>query len=307
MQSAASQITTYTHSRWDYFLIWGHGLAYENEIIDEINKVNDFKIIKILYHKPNNLEKFVRDVYSFDYAPLNHLKNKTRYLLTTPKKICIILLINKLPQEIVAGKGAFRHIESRQIKSVKEAIRNKYNPKVNGIRSENHVIHASDNESQTHHLLRAIGIKQGLNHFKKTPNIILGGPHHLPCFSSFSIKSIDTRNLRCNILEGPHNKPFIKLVPVSETPHYHFARGNPDAYTEYLNKYKGNQLTDYYSLTKFTDLCRSVSFSNYLTSSNIILVKEICNQTYQILDGVHRTAILYSQKVFFLPVAIMRI
>ena len=72
--------------RYDYFLIWGNGLKFKTQIINEIRADNNFQIVKILHHKPKSIKKLVRAIYSYDYAPfwanrsLNHFWNAVIFL-----------------------------------------------------------------------------------------------------------------------------------------------------------------------------------------------------------------------------------
>ena len=68
------------YSRYDFFLIWGHGLKFSDEIIKMIEDTKEITIKKIFYYKPKSISKFVKQVYSYDYVPFSHLKGKTRYL-----------------------------------------------------------------------------------------------------------------------------------------------------------------------------------------------------------------------------------
>ena len=74
------KIKKYIHFRYDYLLIWGHGLQYKNEIVNEIESNPNFKIEYFIYHEPKSIKKLVNEIYSYDYAPVFHLKGKTKYL-----------------------------------------------------------------------------------------------------------------------------------------------------------------------------------------------------------------------------------
>ena len=164
--------------RMDYFMIWGHGLKYKNEILSILRNHPDLEIISINKKQIENVPKFVDAIYSCDTVPLEHLKNKTRYLLTTPPEVLFILVKNKNPQEKYFGKGAFRHIQCQLIKDIKEEIRNKFNSKIDGKRTEEHVIHASDYESQVVHVLKVLGLPT-LEYYNRKPNDELDLPFHL--------------------------------------------------------------------------------------------------------------------------------
>ena len=152
--------------RYDYFLIWGNGLPYQNEILDILRDAESIEIIRLTSYKPKNIAKLVRAIYSYDYAPLQHLRAKTRYLLETIPEVLFIFVLNRDARERYVCTGAFRHVECANIKSIKEEIRNRFNPRKEGKRTEEHVIHASDNESQVDHILKYLGVKAGVSYLK---------------------------------------------------------------------------------------------------------------------------------------------
>ena len=115
------------YSHFYYFLIWGHGLKYTDNIIQMIENVKELAIRKIVYHNPKSMSRFIKQVYSYDYAPLSHLKGKTRYLKKTPRRVLFIFVENYEPNEVMYGEGEYLHRESTTIKALKESIRDKYN------------------------------------------------------------------------------------------------------------------------------------------------------------------------------------
>ena len=99
-------------SRIDCILVWGHGLKHLEDIIFEIEKNKNFEVLKIIKHIPKSQKKLVKEVYSYDYAPFYHLKNKTKYLMKVDNVVCFIIVKNIIPNEDFYGEGAFRHVES---------------------------------------------------------------------------------------------------------------------------------------------------------------------------------------------------
>lgn len=139
--------------RYDYFLIWGHGLPYQDQILQVIESDLALKIIHIQRFRPRDLPRFVNEIYSCDYAPREHLKSKTDYLMTLPiNEVMIIYVLNTDVQEVMRGEGAYRHVECDRIKRIKDMIRRRFNPRVDGRQTEWHVVHASDNETHTSRL-----------------------------------------------------------------------------------------------------------------------------------------------------------
>lgn len=278
--------------RYDYFLIWGNGLAYKNNILSEIGSNDDFEIVKILLHRPKSIKKLVKKIYSYDYAPYWHLRGKTKYLLTTLPQVIFIFVKNKNPQEEFSGEGEFRHIESRTVKILKDKIRNKFNDRKEDRRTENHVIHASDNEGQVDHILRYLGFNDGLNYLKRIPNRILDVPYYIPEFNQFSIREVDIDNLLCNILVGTRENYHLELVTLEKSPQYACLCGKTGLYREYLQEFLGGPLDQDYSVEKFLNLSKNLLYPDRLNPLKYILVRKSDPMKYIILDGLHRASIL---------------
>jgi len=292
--------------KYGYFLIWGNGIQYKESIIDIIRKENNIEILRIQNYKPKNIGKFVKDVYSYDYAPFEHLKAKTKYLLKTIPNIIFIFFINKEPKERYFGEGRFRHIECTRIKQLKEKIRNQFNPKKNNIRTEEHVVHASDNEKQTDYILKYLGFKFGLNTFKKNMNSILSFPYYLSEIDEFTIKTIELSQLYCNILKEKKRTVYKEAVKIEDTPHFACLNGNKELYQIYLEKYLGNFLTCDYSIDNFIELSKSFKYLEYPYNNSFIITKNFGDNRYVILDGVHRASILKFNKIERIPVVILK-
>lgn len=290
------------NEKYDYILIWGHGLKYKDEIIELIANRKDFEIIKILFHQPTKIENLVKAIYSFDYAPFEHLKAKTKYLLNTTNNVLFIFLKNNNPEVDYFGTGAFRHPESTTLKILKEEIRNKYNPYLNGIRTEDHIIHASDNESQTHYILKYLGYSSGVKSILSNSTLIKA-PYHLGKIKQFHLRMIDIESIYCTILHGDIYSLKKKYVKISETPHFKTLQNKSDDYQKYLNEFQGYYLTDYYSQNKFINLENTFKYLESPFTNNYIIVKIIENK-FIIQDGVHRACILKKRNIKKIIVAI---
>jgi len=289
--------------QYDYILIWSHGLQYKNEIIDLIAKNKDFEIIKIQYHHPQKIKNLVKTIYSYDYAPFKHLKAKTKYLKKTASKVFFIFIKNKNPKIDYKGEGSFRHSESMTLKVLKEEIRNKFNPYNNGKRTEDHIIHASDNEAQTNYILKYLGYKNGLNSILSTSKI-LRVPYHIGKINSFHLKKIKLSEIYCTILHGTHKSMTKRVMHITETPHYKTLSKQTNDYQKYLETFQGYYLTDYYSIEKFLELEKKMSYLEEPYSDNYIIVKKIKNN-YIIQDGVHRACILQKRNKKEIIVAVI--
>jgi len=283
--------------RIDYFLIWGHGLQYTDQILDIIRRQNNFEIIAIQKKNVADISKFVDGIYSCDSVPLRHLIAKTRYLLNTKPEIILILIRNNNPQERFFGEGEFRHVQSQLIVETKEEIRNKFNPRINGKRTEDHVIHASDYESQVENVLKVLGLPPPA-FYTRQQNPDLDVPFHIEPFDDYLVKEVDTDSLYANILG-------VGVVQITQTPHYKYLTGDRAVYQNYHKKYFGKQLTEDHFPEAY-DLMLSNFKYDYITKDgrrSLILAKALKDNKYQILDGVHRAAILKHRGVKTVTIA----
>ena len=276
-------------TRIDCFLIWGHGIKHLFEILNDIENNDNFKILKIIKHIPKSQKNLVKEVYSYDYAPFEHLNDKTKYLNRVDNLVCFIIIENLKPNEDFFGNGPFRHIESVTLKIFKEKLRDKYNPYENGIRSHNHILHACDNETQTHFLLKYLGYKNGLKTFMKTENLF-NFPYHINYDSMLQIKKIKYEDLVCKIPEGEDwNSYSLKEMEIKHTPHYKSIL-NSNIYKEYIYKFIGGPIKDYNSIKKFNLMKNNFKYLDDNYYNSYVIVKKY-NKKYLILDGIHRASL----------------
>lgn len=281
--------------RLDYFLIWGHGLKYTKEILHQLRNTSWINIECLFDYHPKNLGKFVKLVYSHDYAPYFHLKAKTKYLHKTVNKVLIIVVNNKNPDTEYFGDGDFRHLECKKVKSLKEEIRNNYNPlNSNGERSEHHVIHASDNEEQTLSLLSLIG-KAELIYDLKRKSSWMKLPYYIDHLD-FQLKKVRLREILCSVLVGSKEKYQVVRTSIQDSPHYQsIYKDDFTIYEEYINKFLGGPLNSDYSVDSYKKLITNFNYLKLPYENNYIIVKQLKNK-YVIQDGLHRASILLSQK-----------
>jgi len=276
-------------SRYDAILIWGHGMKYFHNILEDIRGNENFKIVKIEKYKPKNIKKFVKAMYSFDYAPYWHLKAKTKYLLQTEKEVCFIFIQNKDPQEDYLDEGSFRHKESLTLKKFKEYLRDKYNPYENGKRTHHHVVHATDSEEQTQKMLYFLGYTQGVAIFQKIHSVV-SLPYYLNDYNLFHFLQIDVQNLYAKIVDGESwDNSFTKIVPLQETPHYLGLCKDMDLYEEYIEKFLGGALQEDYSVQRYETLVENFNYLQEPYANSFILVERV-DDKYIILDGLHRAS-----------------
>lgn len=278
--------------RYDHILIWGNGLEYKTQIINETRNHPDFEIIKIYNYKPKNIKKFVKAVYSFDYAPFHHLKDKTKYLLTTKAEVVFIFFKNNNPNEDYLDDGDFRHIESLTLKKFKDELRNRFNERKDDIRTENHVIHASDNQKQTDYILKYLGFKDGIDHLSNKPSICIKASYHFSKIKKFTIKMVDIKDIYCSIAKSEGNSVKLSICPIQESPHYKTLMNQDKSYAEYLNNYQGTFLQDNYTEDIFLNLSKTINYLKGDHYSDYIFVSKSKDNKYIIMDGLHRAAIL---------------
>jgi hypothetical protein len=278
-------------SRYDFFLIWGHGLKYKNEIIELITSEKNFEIVTILKHETKNIKKFVKKVYEHDYVPYFHLKGKTKYLINIPKEVIFIFVKNKDPEETWKLGHGTGHIESEIIVRYKNIIRDKFNEKKDDRRTENHVIHASDNEMQVHHLLKYLGYNEGVYRFDRHNNKPFEIPHFIEPFEEYKIHEINIDKLVCNtIVDNKH-----KTIDIVDSPQYRFLEGFEDEYRSYIDKYQGTKLKAYYDLEKYKKISNDFDYLSSGYETSFVLVKKVKNK-YIVLDGLHRASIVKYQE-----------
>ena len=274
-------------NRIDCILIWGHGLKYFNNILNDIRVNRDFEIVKIQKHKIKSMKAFVKEIYSYDYAPFWHLRAKTKYLLKTPQEVCFIFIKNFNPDEDFLDEGSFRHKESLTLKAFKEKLRDKYNPYEHEKRTHNHVVHATDSQEQTEHMLHYLGYKEGVNFFE-CENGFVDLPYYIKGHNNFELKVIQVDKLFCNIIEGKDWDNFSsKIVPIKESPQYKGLSEDMSLYEEYINKYLGGALQEDYNIGRYKKVYEEFTYLQDPYQNSFVVVKKIKNK-YIILDGLHR-------------------
>jgi hypothetical protein len=276
--------------RIDCILIWGHGIQFFEKIRNDIQNEPNLKILKIQKYRPKSIRRLVREIYSHDYAPYSHLKDKTKYLLKTQKEVCFIFVKNLKPEEDLIDEGRFRHNESISLKKFKEMLRDKYNPRKNGIRTHDHVIHATDSEKQTEQLLQYLGYKEGIRLFqdkKKTIEM----PYYMTGYTSFEIKKVKTNSLYCNIIEGSSwDDCRPKMVSIKDSPHYAGLNKDIKIYYDYITRFAGGPLQEDYNIDRFLSLSKKFNYLEKPYNTSFVIVEESDNKLI-IHDGLHRAAI----------------
>jgi hypothetical protein len=273
--------------RIDCIIIWGHGLKYFDDILREIRENKSFKVLRIQRYKPKNLKKFVKEVYSYDYAPFWHLKEKTKYLLKTPNEVCFIFFENLHPDEDYLDVGYFRHKESITLKKFKEGLRDKYNPHKNYQRTHNHVIHATDSQEQTKSILKYLGFDKGLDTFTKYSKCI-NNPYYIKNLHKLNIFNINCSELYCNVVEGDAWDNYkIITKNVYDSPQYIGLMGDMKTYEAYIDKFLGGPLTEDYNVNRYKRLSKEFKYLESPYATSYVIVKNVQGRLI-IQDGLHR-------------------
>ncbi|GEM_PF-727315 len=272
--------------RMDYLMVWGHGLAHTDEIMNMIRIRRELEIIAVHKKQIEDMPQFVEDLYACDTVPYEHLQEKTKYLLTIPQDALFILVRNHNAQEKMYGDGEFRHIQCALIKDVKEEVRNAFNPRLNGKRTEDHVIHGSDYESHVVHALQVFGLPT-MEHYLRQPNSRFNLPYHLEPFEACQVIDVPLKQLRARILGRGS-------VPIDQTPHFDYVTGDSASYINYHHQHLGVALTDDHFPAAFDRLINEFDFNFDVGSAKPghPVVRRDTDGNFVLQDGVHRAAIL---------------
>lgn len=279
-----------TKSRVDCLVIWGNGKEYISQILHNLDSDSELEILLIKKIKPKKIKTLVNKIYSFDYAPIIHLKGKIKYLKTIDPETTFIFIKNLKPNIEYFGNGKFRHIESLKIKKLKTELREKYNPRLeDGRLTENHIVHATDNESQTDSILKILGYRQGLKIFNKKDSLI-DIPFYIDYNNEYTFKVIPCNQLFCSNLIQLDSKVTAKRIPLYDSIQYR-SIDNINLYQEYIQTYLGLGLNSYYDVNKYLRLINDFQYLKKPYNHKYVLVKYIENNNYLIVDGLHRAAI----------------
>lgn len=294
-----------------YFLIWGPGMPYKDEIFRTIREKPFIEILTVMHYEPKSLDDLIRGVYSYEYLQFEHHKAKLEYLSKTDQEVIIIFAINKDRQERYWGDHTRQFIHSESLKQIKEEIRTRFDPRTDGKRTHEHVIHSSDNEGQVHRVLKYLGIKQGLKFFQNVPNPILSTSWFLPNFDEFVIRNSYVTHLYGNIFQGTKESYWKENILIEDTPHFAYLCGDTKPYEAYLANFSdgpllGGPLYWQYCLDKFTKLAKNFAYLQDPYETSYILVREFQPNQYVVVDGIHRASILRFKKVDQCAVAVIK-
>ena len=148
------EIRTY---RYDFYLIWNHGMKNLDKIRNIICENKSLTICKEFQQNVGNITAFIKTLYILDVKNKKHIESKTKYLLHEPPNIHIFIIrnISKTPEE--------------SLNETKWKVREQFNPRFKDLThhphprlpagiTHNHVIHGSDTEEETMHILKHFNI-----------------------------------------------------------------------------------------------------------------------------------------------------
>lgn len=282
--------------RHDALIIWGHGLPDLDRVLDLVRSTPGFKIRRILLRDIEDMPRFVRSVYNFDYAPYRHLIDKTRYLLSVPPRAAFIFIDNIEPQEHTVGKGRFAHTECEKMTALKRAIREQFNPSVDGKPSEHHIVHGTDHAGQTLATLKLLGFR-GIDELTTAKSAILDTPDHLPPHKQWTLKPIDLSKVYARIATAPGSDAPHHVMPIDQTPHALHLAGDTEAYEHYWQTHRGTRLKEDHAPQAFEQLREQFDYLGTDYPDSYLLVEPMDDERYILLDGVHRAAILRAQGI----------
>jgi len=145
----------------DCFIIWGNGLQFTDEIFGKINEY--FEVITAERKRFDKIESLIKKIYIQEMKTIpHHIIAKNKHLLKCDPEAILILVKNFRYKATFNcnGHGPYNKKCTHFVEHFKQEIRDRYNPKqTSGFRTEDHVIHGTDNENQVVHALKAFGLK----------------------------------------------------------------------------------------------------------------------------------------------------
>ncbi|MBX2852611.1 MAG: hypothetical protein KTR15_12805 [Phycisphaeraceae bacterium] len=280
--------------RHDVLIIWGHGLPDLDRVLDLVRATEGFTIRRILVRDIDDMPRFVRSVYNFDYAPYRHLIDKTKYLLDVTPRAAFIVLENKQPEEHTVGTGRFAHTECRRMTALKRAVRERFNPTVDGKPTEHHVVHGTDHAGQTIATLNLLGYRKVDDLLGGTPTI-LETPDHLPPKKQWTLQRVELSKAYARIANAPGEALAHRVVPVRQTPHAMYLAAERGPYEQYWRCYGGDLFHEDHAPQAFDRLNERFDYLGEDYPDSYLLLEPLDDERYVLLDGVHRAAILLSQ------------
>lgn len=269
-------------------VVWANGMQHLEGILDHLESPPQVRLHHLEFTEYRSVVDMIAKVYATDDTPVKHLFRKNAFLNAYPA-YCVHVIISTEASPLVAEKvnGNIALFDPK-VRSLKWEIRQKFNKRTHdGEISQNHVIHISDNQVKASKTLalnlgrKSVRIAESIN--DETMGMAL--PWHQLPLKRVTVGTIESNRLRARII---HNG-IPKIVCVESTPHFASAvSGDFKIYEAYLKKHRGVELTDWYSVRKFSSLLTQSSPGEWPPP----LVREISvsgEKRFLILDGLHRS------------------
>lgn len=277
-----------------HMVVWPHGMKNHSEILETLFSSQSLEVLHIKTTSAKNLSRLVATVYQHDYAPIEHLAGKLRYLKQAEFKkgqVSHIFFTCRNPGFTLSGDEPFRHLNSPEVNEIKWGIRESFNPRRQGEMTHDHVIHVSDNPFQAIHMARHLGFQFSLNERKPFTKMVCGleMPHHIGTPKSVLLQTVAISRLRASILIDRQRNA---LVPVAETPHFKALTGGTGRraiYDRYLQGRRGREFTDGHHWSRLQSLHRLL-IEDRKAEIPPLLTAKLHDGVAQILDGVHRAS-----------------
>jgi len=272
-------------SRIDLLVVWPSGSNYIDEILKELRKFEHLELLFFKLYTPADMHGFIDLIYSVDTFPKEHLKEKNKYTYNMPGNSVYLLLVkNNNPQEKEVGEGDYKHLQSSYINDFKWKIRTKFNSYVGDEMTHQHIIHATDYESQT------LTIWDKLLDVPKIDDLLARNtyfnylPYYLANFvAGFKVCRVKVKDLKCSEARDDDNI----LIPFKESVFYKYTHGDKQPYIDYWNYFKGRRLQFDYTPSKFDEMIKNFDYQNLI----------VINGEGQVIDGNHRLAIYPDKEI----------
>ena len=292
---------------WHVMIVWGHGLANYESIIDIVHGLRPS--IRVWFQKLKHVDSiatFVNQVYQEDVVRVgaSHIAAKTKYLQTVGDKIGVIVLLDPNPDLKTYGTGKWKMTANKRIVDLKWDIRRKFNPNPTrkskrdskGVFSHHHVVHISDTDEGIDSILKNLKLPT-TSALQRTHRDFFT-PWFIPPPKNYKVEMVKVSTLKigCAVSAGKCVKG--SSVKVSDSPHYAFASGDEDVYASYYTSGRlAGALTDDHTVESFHRLQKSFNPNEYpscrcgydgVRRKSMILI----DKNGRIMDGAHRAALL---------------
>lgn len=277
------------------FILWGHASNNIEEILKIIRDYPNLQIKKIFKKENIDVKKFIDHIYALDDYPKEHIAAKTKYLLTVPNEVYLIIIYDK---NTIFKQKDNKHKYAYHETFLKWKIRLLFNPRSKNIDigksltkeniekasiqkfwipeiSQNHVIHSSDSEEELAHILIQFNIK--LKNSKDYLHNKLS--HNLP------ISTVHINELLANTCDNQE-------ISLEKTPHFKYLLGEKKIYRDYILKYLGTIIKDDHLPDKYDQLINNFEYGKLIENKPSFIIVKKNNNKFIIIDGVHRACIL---------------